>query len=445
MNKSNQSSSDVSRRQFVARSGLAVAGALVAPYVITSHAAPDDPIRLGLIGCGSRGTGAVGNVFSSTSNVKLVALADLFPDRMKICREELKKMAEQGNKANSWAAGTESGQIKGVSLDLPDDMCFTGFDSYKKLLAISDINYVILASPPHFRPIHLRAAVEAGKNVFMEKPVAVDGPGVRSVIESGEIAKKKGLGIVAGTQRRHQNNYVEAVKRIQDGAIGDITSARAFWCQGGVWVKPREAGWTDMEWHLRNWTYFTWLAGDHIVEQHMHNIDVINWVMGKHPITALGLGGRQARTGPEYGMIYDHFAVEYEYQGGVRMTSLSRQIDRCSSTIGEAVVGTKGRSDCCRIITGENPWRFAGKLINPYEQEHVDLIKSIREGKPLNEAQQAAESTLTAIMGRESAYSGQIIDWDSALESTMDLSPAKYEFGALPAPVVPIPGKYKFE
>jgi predicted dehydrogenase len=446
MNNSMRDPSDVSRRQFVTRSSLAVAGALAAPYVLTTHAAPDDPIRVGLIGCGSRGTGAVGNVMAAAKNVQLVALADLFPDRLKTSREELKKMTSKGNAANtSWAAGTVSGSLQGANLEVADDQCFTGFDSYQKLLAIPDINYVILATPPHFRSIHLKAAIEAGKHVFMEKPVAVDGPGVRSVIESGELAKQKSLGIVGGTQRRHQGNYVEAIKRIHDGAIGKITSARAYWCQGGVWVKPREASWSDMEWHLRNWTYFTWLAGDHIVEQHMHNVDVINWAMGSHPITAFGMGGRQARTGPEYGHIYDHFTVEYEYPGGIRMISMCRQTDRCSNSIGEAVVGTEGNSDCNKIITGKNAWRYDGKFRNPYEQEHVDLIASIREGKPLNEAQQLAESTLTSIMGRESAYSGQIIDWDSALESTMKLGPEKYEFGNFATPAVAIPGKYKFE
>ncbi|MEK7675110.1 MAG: Gfo/Idh/MocA family oxidoreductase [Verrucomicrobiota bacterium] len=444
------SQSDVSRRQFLENSSLAVAGAAAAmqfPFVITSHAAPDDPIRIGVIGCGGRGTGAVLDALGAatkviypqagyhtedvaqtgpleTKNIKVVALADVFADRLNTCRQQLKKLG----------------------INIGDEFCFVGFDAYQKLLAVSEINYVILATPPHFRPLHLRAAIEAGKHAFIEKPAAVDGPGVRLVIEAGELARQKGLGISAGTQRRHLLSYNETIKRLQDGAIGEMLYGRAYWNGGVIWVIERQPGWTDMEWQLRNWNYFTWLSGDHIVEQHVHNLDIINWVLKGHPIRAYGLGGRQARPDKNYGHIYDHFAVEYEYENGVRMFSQCRQMNNCDGKVEEAVVGTKGSSNCHNIILvkgGEN-WRFRGQDSNPYQQEHTNLIGSIRTGKPINEARSIAESTLTGIMGRESAYSGQTIEWDQALNSTIKLGPAKYEFGALPFPEVALPGKHKF-
>lgn len=432
---------DVSRRQFIKTSSLVMATAAAAPYIITGHAAPDDPIRVGLIGCGGRGKGAVGNAMAAAPNVKLVAIADLFPEKVETARKEF----EAGLKGNaSWAAGTESKDMKDVSIDLKPEMCFSGWDAYKKLLAVPDINYVILTTPPHFRAQHLRAAVEAGKHCFVEKPVATDSTGCRSIMESGEIAKKKKLGIVAGTQRRHQKQYVEVIKRIHDGAIGKITSARAYWNQGShTQHETRKDEWSDMEWQLRNWIYFTWLSGDIIVEQHLHNLDVINWAMQSHPVKAYGMGGQAARFGKDAGNIYDHFCVEYEYPGGVRLTSMCRQTDNCSDQIGEAVVGTEGVSNCMNTITSKTPFRFTGKFRNPYEQEHVDLIESIRAGEPLNEAQQVAESNLGAIMGRESSYTGKIIDWDSMMDCKQDLSPAKYEFGPLPVPPVAIPGTYK--
>ncbi|HSH14897.1 MAG TPA: Gfo/Idh/MocA family oxidoreductase, partial [Verrucomicrobiae bacterium] len=419
----------VSRRQFLKHSSGTLLGAAALaefPFVRTAHAAPDDPIRIGVIGCGGRGTGAVldalgaatkviypssgyhtEDVDASTAlrrnNVQVTALADMFPDRLHRCREQLAKL----------------------KIELPDENCFLGFDAYRQLLAVPEINYVILATPPHFRPIHLQAAIEAGKHVFVEKPVAVDGPGVRMVLAAGELAANKGLGIVAGTQRRHQRDYNETIQRLHDGAIGDIMYARAYWNGGVIWVIERQDGWSDMEWQLRNWNYFTWLSGDHIVEQHVHNLDVMNWVLQAHPIKATGMGGRQARPNRNYGHIYDHFAVEYEYPNGVRMFSQCRQMNGCEGKVEEAVVGTKGSSNCRDRIytTVGTPWRFREKQSNPYQQEHEDLIASIRAGQPLNEARAIAESTLTGIMGRESAYSGQSVEWEQALNSARSLAP----------------------
>jgi predicted dehydrogenase len=300
---------------------------------------------------------------------------------------------------------------------------------------------VILASPPGFRPTHVEAAVNAGKHVFMEKPVAVDGPGVRTILQCGEIADQKKLGIVTGTQRRHQAGYVETMKRIHDGAIGEILAAQCYWNTGGLWMHPRQPEWTDMEWQVRNWLYFTWLSGDHIVEQHVHNLDVVNWAMQAHPITCVGMGGREVRTDPGYGHIFDHFVVEYEYPSGARMMNMCRQIDGCCNNVSERVIGTKGSSNCADRISGANEWKYEGPGCNPTVQEHADLIKSIRDGKPLNEAQRIAESCLTAIMGRMSAYTGQEVAWEQALNSKEDLTPAKLEFGPLPVAPVAVPGK----
>jgi predicted dehydrogenase len=303
------------------------------------------------------------------------------------------------------------------------------------------VDLVILATPPGFRPQHLRAAVAAGKHVFMEKPVAVDGPGVRSVIESSIQAEKNGLAIVAGTQRRHQASYRECIKRLHDGAIGQITSMSVFWNQGSLWNVARKSDWTDMEWQVRNWLYFTWLSGDHIVEQHIHNLDVANWVIGSPPRSAYGTGGRQVRTDAVYGHIYDHFAIEYEYPDGARVLSMCRQQEGTDTRVSEFVRGTKGSSDACRRIEGESSWQFSAEAANPYVQEHADLLKSIREGKPINEGRTAAESTLTAIMGRMAAYSGKLVSWEAAMASKLSLTPEKLEFGPMPVAPVAMPGR----
>ncbi len=442
------------RRNFLRDSALAAAttAALTEfPFVLTTHAAPNDPIKVGVIGCGGRGTGAVLDVLGAATKViypqagyhtedvaegaalknkdiQITALADVFPDRLNTCRQQLAKLG----------------------MKIPDELCFTGFDAYKKLLAVPEINYVIQATSPHFRPEHVLAAIKAGKHVFMEKPAAVDGTGVRKVLEAGELAKQKNLGIVAGTQRRHRKSYIETVKRLHDGAIGEIHTGRIYWNGGTIWVVERQPGWTDMEWQLRNWNYFTWLSGDHIVEQHLHNFDIANWVLGAHPIKAYGLGGRQARQHPIHGHIYDHFAVELEYPNGARVFSQCRQMHGCEGRVGEGFTGTKGTAwlaDGNNMIVPREGERFRTRAledVNPYQQEHQDLIASIRAGKPLNEAQAVAESTLAAIMGRESAYSGQTIEWDQALNSEVRLGPEKYEFGPLPFPEVAMPGKYKF-
>ncbi|MGB2713619.1 MAG: Gfo/Idh/MocA family oxidoreductase [Vicinamibacterales bacterium] len=421
----------VSRRTFMQTTAAATA-AFVLPG---AHAAGSDVIRVGLIGTGGRGTGAAANVIQSSAGIELVALGDLMPDRLGLCREELSKLSKSDPK---FAAAVK----------VTDETCFTGFDAFKKVLA-SDVDYVILATPPGFRPAQLAAAVEAGKNIFTEKPVAVDAAGIRSVLATYEVARKKGLAIGVGTQRRHQDLYLAAVKRVQDGAVGDIMSGQVFWNQGGLWNRDRQKNWTDVEWQIRNWLYFTWLSGDHIVEQHVHNIDVANWFVGAHPVRATAVGGRQWRTDPKYGHIYDHFGVDFEYPNGARVLSMCRQIEGTRNRIGESFIGSKGRLDLADQgvgqIRGENAWTWPKpeKSVSPYVQEHTDLVASIRGGKPYNELKQVAESTLTAILGREAAYTGQELTWDEVLNADQDLMPPQVAFGPLATPSVAMPGRTK--
>ena len=315
------------------------------------------------------------------------------------------------------------------------------------MLALSDVNYVILATPPGFRPTMVEASIAAGKHTFAEKPVAVDPTGVRRILAAAKVAADKNLGLLAGTQRRHQRGYMATIQRIHDGAIGKVTSGQVYWTQEGTWSKPREQSWSDMEWQLRNWPYFTWLSGDIIVEQHLHQIDVANWVIGSHPKLAIATGGRQVRTDPAYGMVYDHFATDFEYPDGTRVMSVCRQIDKCYGRIQEHFIGTNGEAMADSLIKGPNAWKWKSPkelpTTNPYVWEHKDFIDSIRAGKPLNEGQQVAESTLSAIMGRMSAYSGQMVSWNEALNSKMDLFPQKIEFGPFPTPPVPMPGRDK--
>jgi len=391
-----------------------------------------DTIRVGVIGCGGRGTGAAANVLSAAPGVKLVAMGDAFRDRLEASKAELLKDPKLA-----------------PMIEVTPERSFVGLDAFEKVIA-TDADYIILATPPGFRPEHLKAAVAAGKNVFTEKPLAVDGPGIRSVLETYEQAKAKNLAIVGGTQRRHGNGYIETMKRVHDGAIGELQAARCYWNQGALWNKPRQPEWSDLEWQMRNWLYFTWLSGDHIVEQHIHNLDVMNWAMDAHPVKALGLGGRQVRTGPEWGHIFDHFSVDYEYPNGAHLLSMCRQIPGTEGRVGEDLQGTLGAcatsQDAKRyVITGKNAWRLDPEkvVVDPYVQEHTDLIASIRAGQPLNELKTVAESTLTAIMGRMSAYTGQSVTWEQALGSKLALVPASGQlaWGPMPVPPVAEPGK----
>jgi predicted dehydrogenase len=413
------------RRGFLQTSAAATAALSLPPLV---HASGSDTIKVGLIGCGGRGTGAADNCLNSAPGVKLVAVGDAFADRIDSCLSNLAKLGDK----------VEVGDRK-----------FVGLDAYKNVIE-SDVDLVLLATPPGFRPLHLEAAVAAGKHIFTEKPVGVDAPGIRRVLAAYEAAKEKMLGIVAGTQRRHQDDYLASMEQIHNGALGEIVSGRVYWNQGGLWHKARVNGMTDAEWQIRNWLYFTWLSGDHIVEQHVHNLDVANWALGEHPIRAVGMGGRQSRTAPEYGHIFDHFAVQYEYPSGTVIQSYCRQIDGCENNVSETIEGTQGKwtSQGHRITHGGKvKWRYRadGKRVDSYVQEHTHLIESIRKGEPLNELKTVAESTLTAIMGRMSAYTGKAIEWDQALNSQENLYPADLTLeSSLPVPPVAIPGRTPF-
>jgi predicted dehydrogenase len=415
-----------SRRDFL-KTSAAVAGALVAGGV---HAAGDDTLKVGLVGCGGRGTGAAAQALKADKNVKLVALADAFGDRLEQCLGSLRKDEEVAAK---------------VAVD--KDHCFVGFDAYKGVLASCDV--VLLATPPHFRPLHLRAAIDAGKHVFAEKPVAVDAPGVRSVLDSCALAKKKNLSVVSGLCLRYSDGFGETIKRVHDGAIGEVLALQANDYRGSIWVKKREPGWTDMTWQMRNWYYFTWLCGDFNVEQHVHFLDVCSWVMkDNYPVKAVGMGGRQVRTGPEFGHIYDHFSVVYEYEGGARLFANCRQQPGCKNDMSAHVLGSKGRAEISErrlALTGANEWQRREKDNDFFQAEHDALFASVRSGKPINNGEYMAKSTLLAIMGRMSAYTGKEVTWEMALNSKEDLTPPRYDWDVeLPVPPVAIPGVTKF-
>jgi myo-inositol 2-dehydrogenase/D-chiro-inositol 1-dehydrogenase len=413
-----------SRRDFLKGSTAAAIGL---GALGNAHAAGSDTIKVGLIGCGGRGRGAADNICQAagtTYNIKLHAMADAFPDHLKDCREFIRNTPNCKDK-----------------FDVSDDRCFVGFDAYQKVIDCCDL--VMLATPPGFRPLHIEATIKAGKQLFTEKPVAVDSTGIRKVLAAYEEAKSKGLSVVAGTQRRHQTPYLESMKRIHDGAIGDLITARVYWNQGDIWIHPRKEGWSDTEYQLRNWYHFLWLCGDHIVEQHVHNLDVAIWALGAHPVRAVGMGGRQVHTEPPYGQSYDHFAVDYEFPDGVHVLSMARQIAGCASDVSETIVGSKGRWSSHQYrFTGATNDRIRDDRKDPYVLEHVDLLESIVSRKPINELKQVAESTLTAIMGRDSAYTGKAISWDQALNSKLDTFPKTPldMSGPMIEPAVPRPG-----
>ena len=422
MKTDTRASSAFTRRDFVKTSATAALG-VSAGLMATSnyaYAAGSDTLRVGLVGCGGRGTGAARDAVQAAEGVEIVAMGDLFDDRLKKSQEQLKEAI-------------------GGALKVTQETTFVGFDAYQKVID-SDIDYVILATPPGFRPLHVQAAVDAGRHLFIEKPVAVDTAGIRQIRASAEQAKAKGLGLVAGTQRRHDPQYIETMRRVHDGAIGEVVAGQVYWNQGGLWLRERQPGMSDMEWQCRNWLYFTWLSGDHIVEQHVHNIDVANWALQAHPVKANGVGGRQVRVDPSYGHIFDHFAVELEYPSGARVLSMCRQQDGTARHVGEHFIGTKGTTDGKSAIRGEQRWRYEGEKANPYVQEHTDLIASIRAGSPLNEGERIAESVLTAIMAREAAYTGQVVTWEDIENAELDLVPKEFAFGPMPMPPVPVPG-----
>lgn len=416
-----------SRRDFVKKSSVLAGGLIAAPYLSSQanyFSGAPDVIKIALIGCGGRGTGAAVQALSTKQNVRLVAMADAFRDRLD----------------SSYLNIQEAIKATPERLQVSEENKFIGFDAYKEAIAKADV--VILTTPPGFRPIHFEEAIRQGKHVFMEKPVATDPAGIAKVLATAEIAKQKKLNVIVGLQRHYQTSYRELHKRLQDGMIGDILSMQVWWNQGALWVKPRKPEYTEMEYQMRNWYYFNWLCGDHIVEQHIHNIDVGNWFMGETPVTAVGMGGRAIRTGKEYGEIYDHHYVEYRYKNGVVMNAQCRHWKDSVSRVDEEIVGTKGRMVCDKgtILDhkGKTIYQFDRKDHNqPYQQEHDELFAAIAKGEyKFADTKRGAEATLTAIIGRLATYSGQSIAWDKALASGLNLQPAKYAFDA-PPPVLP--------
>lgn len=415
-----------SRRRFLQTSAVVVGGAL-AGSLPAVHAAGSDVLRVGLVGCGGRGTAAAAQAVNADPNTQLIAMADMFQDRLESSRERLRKSL-------------------GEKFAVKNENCFAGFDACKKLLA-TNVDVVVLATPPHFRPAHIEAAVAAGKHMFVEKPVAVDAPGVRSVLKSCAEAKKKNLAVVSGLCWRYHPAKRMTFQRIHDGAIGDIVAMQCNYNVGYLWHKDREPGWSDMEWQLRNWLYFTWLSGDFIVEQHIHSLDKMAWAMkDTYPAKAWGTGGRQVRTSPIYGHIFDHHAVVFEYASGQKVFSYCRQQQGCASSVTDYVMGSKGTCDVMgHKITGDKPWHYQGKRgADMYQIEHNELFASIRAGKPINDGERMAHSTLMAILGRMVTYTGKVITWQEALNSKQDLTPAKYEFGQLAVAPVAMPGVTKF-
>ena len=449
------SESNFSRRKFLANAAAISAVGVVGVNVLTSCSGPQKPevklnlppllekapdgapIKIGVIGCGGRGSGAMINILDAGPNLVIHALGDTFADNMKACRDKLKKEK---------------------NMEVADENVFIGFDAYEKVLD-SGVDLVILATPPHFRPLHFEAAVQARKNVFMEKPIAVDPVGIRSVMATAKKAESLGLKIVTGTQRRHQLDYVDVYKQVMNGAIGEITSANAYWNQSQLWYRNPKAEWSEMEYMIRDWVNWLWLSGDHIVEQHVHNLDVITWFTGKHPVKAVAFGSRQRRvTGDQY----DNFSVDFVYENGIHLHSMCRQIDGCVNNVSEFIIGTEGKTNCKDTIWDlKGTEKFAYKYpldekgepmknvkVSPYVQEHIDLVTCIRQNIPINEAEQTAISNMTAIMGRVSAYTGKEVSWDEMMNSDMRLGPTTYVMGPVgivKTATVPVPGEAKKE
>ena len=420
--KSPLTEDSVSRRKFLTSTSKAVVGGSVLSSLAMKQgvfADHHDEVKVALIGCGGRGSGAANQALNTYDQgpIKLIAMADAFRDRLDGSHNNLKELHPD-------------------RVDVPEENKFVGFDAYKKAAELADV--VILATPPGFRPIHFEEAVKQGKHIFMEKPVATDPAGVRKVLAAAKVAKEKNLKVGVGLQRHHQAGYIETIKRLQDGAIGDLISMRAYWNGNTPWVRRRaelekQAGrkLTEMEYQMRNWYYFNWICGDHITEQHIHNLDVINWLKGAYPVKANGMGGAEVRVGIDYGEIFDHHCVEFEYADGSRMFSQCRHQVGCWNSVSEHAHGSKGTARIDRYtISGDNAWRYRGGGKNPYQQEHDDLFHAIRNNEDYNEAEYGAKSTMTSILGRMATYSGKEVEWDKAIASEISIMPESFEWDA---------------
>ena len=419
------------RREFVKKTALASSAILSAPLALDAMVKvnTESKLKLALVGCGGRGSGAAVHALTADDNVDLVAMADAFADRIETSLTGIQEHFE----------GEKKIRVK-------EKNRFVGFDAYKKAINLADV--VILTTPPGFRPYHFEYAIQNGKHVFMEKPLATDPVGIRKVLDTAKIAKAKKLNVVVGLQRRYQKSYIELKKKIDQGAIGKIRSGQVYWNDAGVWVKKRLAGQTELEYQMRNWYYFNWLCGDHILEQHIHNIDVANWFIGDYPIYAQGMGGRQVRKGKNYGEIFDHHFVEFTYPSGAVISSQCRHIPGTMSRVDEVFQGTKGSIEIGKgeitDLEGRSQYKYPrlGQDPNPYQVEHNLLFKSIREGKVIADAENGAMSTLTAILGRMATYTGKKITLEQAMNSKLQLMPEEVTWDTLPPSLPDVNGKY---
>ena len=443
MNNTKKSTKEIiqsSRRSFCKGTALFTAGMMLPGMEMSAmaHVFNDKTLKLAVVGCGGRGTGAANQALKADENVELVAMADAFEDRLNSSLKSLKKEFEGTKKVN-----------------VQDKNKFVGFDAYRR--AIDQADVVILATPPGFRPYHFEYAINSGKHVFMEKPVATDVPGIRKVLEMAKVAKDKKLNVVVGLQRHYQNNYIAMAEKIRQNEVGKILSGQVYWNSGGVWVRPREVGQSEMEYQMRNWYYFNWLCGDHILEQHIHNIDVANWFIGEYPVSAQGMGGREVRTGPEHGEIFDHHFVEFKYPSGAVIASQCRHQPGTWYKVGEDFQGTKGSIEmndagAASIVDleGNRVYEYRNRRDpNPYQVEHDKLFASIRSNEVISDAENGAKSTMSAIMGRMATYSGKVINVDEAMKSDKVLMTREVSWDSTPPTVpgelglypVPTPGK----
>jgi predicted dehydrogenase len=423
---------DSGRRDFLKTTALATAATTLASVPLVHAQQGNDVLKIGLIGCGGRGTGAAVNALSADPRVRLTAMGDAFSDRLESSLANLQRNGAIAQK-----------------IDVPREKRFTGFNNYQQVID-SGVDVVLLCSPPHFRPAHIEAAVRAGKHIFCEKPVAVDAPGVRRVQAACQTAQQRRLNVVSGLCWRYHGAMRDTFRRIHDGAVGDIVALQCNYNTGPLWNHARLAAWSDMEWQVRNWLYFTWLSGDFNVEQHIHSLDKMMWAMRDvPPVRCVGLGGRQVRTGPEFGHIFDHMTCVYEFAGGIKCFSSCRQQANCANEVKDFVMGTQGKVDVMDwTITGRTPWRYPPNqrrdIPDMYQTEHNELFAAIRAGNVINNGDYMCKSTMMAIMGRMACYTGQAITWEQAMNSREDLSPPRYDWIELPVPPVAQPGVTRF-
>jgi predicted dehydrogenase len=422
--RSDADSSKSSRRHFMQSSSAAIAAASLGTFVKPVHAGGDEVLKLALVGCGNRGAGAAAQALQTTGPVKLWAMADAFDDRL----GRSLKLLQGGGKVQGRAVSQEVS----ARVDVTPERQFTGLDAYKPAIDAADV--VLLCAPPGFRPEQFEYAIERGKHVFMEKPVATDAPGIRRVLAAAKVADEKGLKVGVGLQRHHDAQYVETIRRLREGAIGEVRMLRCYW-NGATIKRPVDhAGLTEMQYQVRNWYFFAWLSGDHIVEQHVHNLDVCNWVMDAHPVSAVGMGGRLMRVGKDFGDIFDHHAVEYTYPDGTKMFGFCRQMPGCEHLVGEFAVGSRGEADIAKaqLHSSDGEWKYPrartgrrSSVANPYQVEHDALFTAIRNDTPHNEAERGATATMTAILGRMATYTGRTVTWDEGFNKGRSLVPDK--------------------